>query len=375
MQLKISLRYPVFSKPFLFKGYNQWRRAFGPKAAAFLNSHTSMKYTLTLAISATALCSFAHGAASQLVSTVAVTGGDGSGIISFAIDGSDAYAVVSGGGNHRIVKITDLGGANNVSDLVSNADWTTVAGSQSGIAGRPFISGGNLYLTDSLSDGAYGIDLGTGVVSTLSSALGNPQFAGFDFFNNRILSYDSTGDQIFATSILGGGSTQLFDDATLVGLVGDDSPTGIAIGPDGTIYFGQGTSSAGENIYAIDESGPSSSILASEEQIVGVGNDIGFSTTLFEYLGDRIYFRDGGTNDSFRSIDPVTGVSSLQIEIDEAGLIDLAGTDNGGDFDLYQGNLAFSTFGADGGIFVIPEPSSALLALTGGLLFLRRNRK
>ena len=174
----------------------------------------------------------------QLISTAELTGGDGT-INNFAINGTTAYAVVSGGGNHRVLQIDDLGSSNIVSPLVDNITWRSSApGRQTGIAGRSFISGNSLIITDSTSDGAYRIDLTTtNSVTALSLSIGNPQQAAFDSLNSRLLAYDSTGDQLLSIPAAGGTPTVLLNDTALAAITGDDTPTGITVGADGTIFF------------------------------------------------------------------------------------------------------------------------------------------
>lgn len=310
----------------------------------------------------------------QLISTLELTGGDGA-INSFAVKGSTAYAVVSGGGNHRVLQVDDLGGSNSVSTLVDNATWrNAVAGSQTDITGRSFVSGNSLIMTDTTSDGAYRIDLTTtNSVATMSLSIGNPSMAGFDFLNNRLLTYDTIGDRVYSVPVSGGSPTVLLNDSQLANITGDDNPTGITVGGDGVIYFGQGTSAAGENLYFYDPSDSSNGVVATEAEIVG-SNDVTFSTTQFSFFDDRIYFRDGGTNDAFRSIDPAIGPSSLVEDLSEAELLALAGTDNATGFDFFRGELAFATLGANGGIYGVPESSTMLLVFLGALSCVHRTR-
>ena len=139
-------------------------------------------------------------------------------------------------------------------------------------------------------------------------------------------------------------------------------------------FFGQASSAAGENLYFYDPSGPLNGIVATEAEIAGSGLDVSFQSTQFEFLDGRIYFNDLGTNDAIRSIDPDAGPTSLELEMTRAELEALTGTFIAADFDLFQGELAFATFGADGVIYGIPEPSTALLGLLGLISCLRRKR-
>ncbi len=319
----------------------------------------------------------------QLVGLPTLNGGDGTPLNSGTIDGTTGYAVLSGSGLHRIVKIDDLGGANTVTTLVDTASWnTTVGGAPSGIAGVPYISGSLLLIADLVTDQVVQVDTTSGAASLLVDSTtigGSIGFSGLNLSNGNLLVYQSAADALYETTGVFNGFTEILDDVGLTTVTGDDTPSGVSGAADGKIYFGQGTDSVGEDITYYDPSGPSNGILATEAQIVGTG-DVGFSTTAFNILADGIlYFRDGGTNDSIRSIDPTTGVGSLMVEYDEATLVaGPAKSDFVSSFSLWNNQLAWTQTLDSGdqvpGFYTIPEPSTMTLFLAGmlGLAAARR---
>ncbi len=326
-----------------------------------------------------AWASSAQGQYRQLIGLPALSGDDGTGLTSGTIDGTTGYAILSGGGLHRIVKIDDIGRGNTVTTLVDTVTWNSTVdpsnlGAPSGIAGVPFVSGTSLLIADIVTDQIVEVDTTNGNATLLVDAAtvaGGLQFAGLNQSNGNLLVYDTTSDSLFETDGSINGWNLVLNDTDLAAVAGDDTPAGVSGAANGVIYLGQSTSSAGENIYFYDPSGPSNGILATEADIVGPVDDVSFSATAFNILSDgRLYFSDGGTNDSFRSIDPSVGPSSLALEIGEAQLVaGPAASDFVSSFSLFEGNLAWvQTINAGGqipGFYAVPEPAS--LTLIAGL--------
>lgn len=319
----------------------------------------------------------------QLIDLPTLNGGTGTALNSATIVGNDAFAVLSGGGSHRVVKVADIGGANTVTTLVSTTDWdTTVGGSPSGIAGIPYASGSDLLIADLVTDQVVKIDQGTGAISLLVDAAtigGSLSFGSVDPSDGNLLFYQSTDDTLFKTTGAVNGITTVLTDTELATITGDDTPSGVTADASGVIYLGQGTNSAGEDINFFDPSGPSSGKVLTEEQIAGVGNDVGFSTTAFDYVDGKIVFRDGGTNDSIKSVDPSNALASLEVVLDEATLVaGPAASDFVSSFTSFNGNLAWAqTIDAGGqipGIYAVPEPSSIMLLSISLLAMAARKR-
>lgn len=319
----------------------------------------------------------------QLIDLPTLNGGDGTSLNSATIVGSDAFAVLSGGGNHRVVKVADIGGANTVTTLVSTADWNTAVGSvPTGIAGVPYASGSDLLILDIVTDQVVKVDQGTGAASLLvdnATIGGSVTFGGIDPSDGNLLVYQSSDDVLLKTTGAVNGITTVLTDTELTTITGDDTPSGVAADASGVIYLGQGTNSAGEDISFFDPSGPSSGTILTEEQIAGVGNDVGFSTTAFDFIDGKLVFRDGGTNDSIKSVDPANALATLTVELDEATLVaGPAASDFVNNFTSFNGALAWvQTLGSGGqvaGIYAIPEPSSLVLLGLGTLFAATRKR-
>ena len=323
--------------------------------------------------------SAAHAASyTQLIDLPTLNGGDLTFLNSGTIDGTTGYAVLSGGGNHRVVRIDDIGGANSVSTLTSTADWNAAAGAVSGIAGVPYVSGDSLLIADIVSDQVYQIDRTTGVPSVLVDAAtigGSITFSGVNATTGNLFVYNSSADGIFRTTGSTNGWIEVLDDASLASLSGDDTPSGLAIS-NNILFLGQ--SSSVENISSFNLTLASGATLATESELLG-GPDVSFSTTAFDFLNGEIYFRDGGANDAIRSIDPNNVAGGAPPVLTEAEL--LAGPANSdfvSSFSLFNGELAWTqTLGAGSqipGFYAVPEPSSLLLAVFGGLGLVRRKR-
>ncbi len=340
-----------------------------------------LSYLMVSAASAMMLTATSSQAYFQLVDLPTINGGDASLLNSATIVGNDAYAVLSGSGLHRVVKISDVGGANTVTTLVDTATWnTTVNATPTGIAGIPYASGSDLLILDLVTDQIVKIDQVSGAATLLvdnATIGGSVSFAAVDPTDGNMVFYQSTSDQLLKTTGAVNGLATVLTDLELTAITGDSSPSGVAVGDNGVIYLGQSTDSVGEDISFYDPSGPSSGVVLTEEQIVGVGNDVGFSTTAFNFVDGLLVFRDGGTFDSIKSLDPSNALVTLTTVLDENALVNgPAGSDFVSSFFSYNGELAWSQTLASGGqvagIYAVPEPASLALLGLGGLAMLRR---
>ncbi|MEM8494401.1 MAG: PEP-CTERM sorting domain-containing protein [Planctomycetota bacterium] len=320
----------------------------------------------------------------QLIDLPTLQSTGGGAFLSSTIDGNQGYALLnSTGGTAQVVRIDDIGGANNVSTLTSLADFDAAStGTVTNVSGTIFDNGNSLYIIDNTNDIVWTVSKANGSIiqlidiaaakPTLTGSLG-PTFAEVDV-DGDLVYYESGADTLDKSDGFLDGFNTILTDTELDTLTGDDTPTGLAIGPDGVYYLGQGSSSAGENIYFFDPSDGSSGVFLTEADIVG-GDDVSFSATAFTAVGNTLYARDGGTNDRFISIDLSTG--TVTTVIDEADLVaGPAMSDFAIDFSLFNGELAWSqTIGAGSqvaGIYAIPEPASLALAGLGALAMLRR---
>ncbi|MEM1097484.1 MAG: PEP-CTERM sorting domain-containing protein [Planctomycetota bacterium] len=321
----------------------------------------------------------------QLIDLPSLQATGGGNLVSTAIDGNQGYALLnSSGGSAQIVRIDDIGGANNVSTLTDLAEFSSAAGTGiTNLSGSIFDNGNSLYLADNTNDIIWTISKATGGVIQLidieaakgitSGSLG-PQFGAVDI-DSDLVYYEFNTDELDKSNGFLNGFSTVLTDTELTTITGDDSPTGLGISSSGVYYLGQGSSGAGEDISFYDPSDGSFGTFLDEAAVAGPGNDVSYSTTAFTVIGETLYARDGGTNDRFISIDLGTG--TVTTILDETDLTTgPALSDFAQDFSLFNGELAWSqTIGAGGqvpGIYAVPEPATFALAGLGALAMLRR---
>ncbi len=341
--------------------------------------------TTAAALVAAIPATFAAADYIQLIDLPTINGGDGAQLRSSVIDDTVGYALLGNapgaGGQYRVVKIDDIGGANVVTTLASSGDFDTAKGSAlADLSGTIFDGGTQLYVLDTRQDEIYTISKATGAVTLLAdnaSIGGSVTFGALDPTDGDLAYYQSSDDNAQKTLGTLNGTTVVLTDTELAAITGDDTPSGLGIDNDGIFYFGQGTSSAGENIYFYDPDTDASGTLLTEEQLVGIGNDVSFSTTAFTVEDNVIIFRDGGTNDSFKTVD-IDGGNTVAVLLDETQLVNgPAASDFAQDFSIWQEQFVswtqtLTAGGQIAGIYAIPEPASLALVGLGGLAMLRR---
>ena len=328
----------------------------------------------------------------QLADLPTINGGDGTILISGTIVGDTGYAMLSGSGLQRIVKIEDLGGANTVSTLTTTAALNTALGeTPSGLSGTLLASGTDLIILENTTDQIVKIDQSTGVASLLVDGAtldGLPgvtgsatvSFGDIDPTTGNAIFYEGDTDSVYEVT---GTNTLsvLVTDTQLATATGDDTPGGLGVDSSGVLYFGQSTST--ENVSFFDPSDSSSGTLIVESDVLtaqGSGTDIGISSTAFTVLSDgSVVFANTGTPDNFVSFDPADAAGTLEIVLTEAQLLaGPANIDAAIAFSEFDGELAwFNLSAANGGapgIYAVPEPTTAALVALGGLAMLRRRR-
>ena len=345
-------------------------------------------------LGATLMATVATGAASgqyvQLADLPTINGGDGTILISGTIVGDTGYAMLSGSGLQRIVKIEDLGGANTVTTLTSTVDLNAALGEvPSGVSGTLLASGTDLIILENTTDQIVKIDQVTGAASllvddtTLDSLPGvsSPATVSFGDVNpttGNVFFYEGDTDSVYEVTGTNALSVVLTD-TELASITGDDTPGGLGVDSSGVLYLGQ--SSGTENVSFFDPSDDSSGTLIVEGDVLaaqGSGTDIGISSTAFTVLSDgTVVFANTGTPDNLVSFDPSAPVASLDIVLSEAEL--LAGPamiDAAIAISEFDGQVAWFNLSAAGsgvpGIYAVPEPTTAALLGLGGLAMLRR---
>lgn len=341
-------------------------------------------------LSAVVFCGSVQGQYVQLADLPTINGNDGTILISGTIVGNDAYAMLSGGGLHRIVKIADVGGANSVSTLTNTSDLNTTLGTvPTGISGTLLASGGNLLILENTTDQVVQIDQMTGAASLLLSnsaldtAIGNTgpsvQFGAVSPVTGNPYFYEADTDAIYEVTAVDT-VVSVVDAATLTTVTGDSTPGGLAIDNSGVLYFGQSTDP--ENVSFLDLSGPTSGTLITEADVLavqGAGTDIGISSTAFTFVNGNLVFANTGTPDNFVSFDPADPAGTLAIALSEGALLSgPAASAAAIAFSSFNGNLAWFNLSSGGGgvpgIYAVPEPSTLALVVALVVPFALRRR-
>ncbi|MEM7624284.1 MAG: PEP-CTERM sorting domain-containing protein [Planctomycetota bacterium] len=350
----------------------------------------------TTGLCAALTVALASGAASsqyvQLADLPTINGGDGTILISGTIVGDTGFAMLSGSGLQRIVKIEDLGGANIVSELTSTAALNTALGEvPSGISGTLLASGSDLIILENTTDQIVKIDQMTGAASLLVddttldglpgvSGAATVSFGDVNPTTGNVFFYEGDTDSVYEVTGTNAVSVVL-SDTELASITGDDTPGGLGVDGSGVLYFGQSTSP--ENVSFFDPSDMSSGTLITEADVLaaqGSGTDIGISSTAFTVLSDgSVVFANTGTPDNFVSFDPADPAGTLAIVLSEAELLaGPAAVDAAIAFSEFDGEVAWFNLSAAGGgvpgIYAVPEPTTAALLGLGGLAMMRRRR-
>ncbi len=343
--------------------------------------------TALIASAASAALSLAAGSASanyiQLIGLPALKSTGGGGLVSGTIDGNQGYAIMnsSGGGSAQVVRIDDIGGANNVIQLTDLAAFSAAKGSPvTNIAGSIFDNGNSLYISDITNDAIWTISKANGAILQLVDlAVANPTVNPFSQFGSvdidgDLVYYEGGKDTLDKTTGFLNGFTTVLTDTQLTTFTGDDTPAGLGISSSGVYYFGQ-SGTVDRGIFFYNPSTNTGGTLLTQDQLVGVGNTPTVSATAFTVLNDTIYLRDGGTNDAFLAVD--LSSNAVTTVLDELQLTaGPAASDGAQDFALWNGQLAWTQTSAAGGqivgFYAIPEPGTAALMGLGGLVMLRR---
>lgn len=345
-----------------------------------MNFKTSVATLVAFVLAGTA----AEASYIQLVDRDTINGGDNTTLISGTIVGTTGFAMLSGGGNHRIVRIDDIGGTNSISVLTNTAAINTALGlTPNGISGTLLASGSDLIILENTTDQVVKIDQSTGVASLLLddatinalpgvSGEASILFGDINPVNGNPYFFEADTDSIIQVT----GVNQVtfeFSSNLLAAVTGDDTPSGLAIDENGVFYFGQNSGTENASFFAF--SGPLGQTLFTESDIQaaqGVLGDTTFSSTAFTVVGDKVVFANTGSPDNFISFDadPTTALASLEVVLTEQELLaGPASSDAAVAFTSFNGNIAWVNLlngpnNAVAGFYAfVPEPGSALLTI------------
>jgi hypothetical protein len=316
-------------------------------------------------------------------STINAGGSSGSYVAS-VIEGTTAYNIVSGNGDHRVTRVVGLGGTPSGSTLTSAAQINTANGAALAFLGGGFIglSGtSDLIFGDTSSDKIYKVNKSTGAINAyVSTGVGNP--LNQNVSGGELYYYDSTSGSRRIVRTTGPGSLNTLlsgsTSPTLSAVMGgSDAAAGVAVA-NGIVYLGNNTADA---IFYYNPSNGQSGTALTTSEITDVTNasSVGISGTAFYAAPDgKIYFLET-SSDSILSWDPTVGSSSLTTVISSAELTSgPASSDFVQNFTWYDGKLAWSqTLTAGGqvaGLYAIPEPAALSTLAVGAVALLRRRR-
>jgi hypothetical protein len=335
----------------------------------------------------------------QLADFSDIAGATGASIlVGGTVIGGDAYFTVSGGGNHAVTSVGDVGGTNAHSVVVGTTAWNAnFASAPNGISGNYLgVSGGLLQFHDIITGQVYRVNPTLGVVSsvyltapTIGQQLGGTPntllIGSVDASNGEHLFYVSQAARRGIYGTTGGGSFQtILSGATLTSEIGSNQINGLTSSASGVIYFGSNNATT-PSLFAFDQNTSTLSVVStvadieSELGVTGSGSNAFGNTQVFHAPDGRVYLRWGRGINSIVSIDPLVGASSAQLVLSSQDLLDgPAASNNVGNFAWWNGQLAWTqTIGAGSqvvGFYTIPEPTTLALLAAGSMLALRRRR-
>lgn len=299
-----------------------------------------------------------------------------------ASEGNVGYSILRSGSYSRIAKVTDLGGTPVASSLAYTSGWG--AGIDYILPGNTLaMVGDDLMFGDVRSDQVYKVNKNTGAMSVYVSKATLVGLYGTSVnvsTNNGVspageyVFYESNSRNIVITTGQDSVST-LISSADLTNNTGTNTVAGgLTYDGSGKLYWGSTLAGDGGGLWAWDGGAYGQVLKRSEITSVTGAASIGFGDIFYAPDG-LMYFRDTSAR-AILAFDPASPASSLQVVLDEAGLIaGPAATAFVDPFSWYAGTngLAFATIGSGNkGYYALPEPGALLLLGLGSLLLVRR---
>lgn len=312
------------------------------------------------------------------------------GIFAVAVGPDGLYNHLTGGGQTRITRTTQVGGSWVTTEVSSDAQWDAVSGSATSsdlmYYGFGFSGPDTLQAAATSTDSVWQFNSLAGTPTEVVSSTDITTLTGQTSAlistnqtidpNGRHVFYEGRSDSVLRTTGNAAAPVEiLISDTQLTTATGGDVLLGgFAYDPAGRLIFGSGSD---DGIWAYDESDSSFEQLISAADLAAVTPDVGSIVyrDIFYAPDGRVYFNENLSDDIFAF--SLADASDLQIVLTKEQLINGAmGSELIGQLTWYDGNLAWasgnasSTSGIVQGVYTIPEPgvASLLAATTLGLL-------
>ncbi len=299
------------------------------------------------------------------------------------VDGQTSYHQLALNAAPRIVRVSNLNGAQAMTTLVSTQQWVNAGGTDGLLSFYGFsLSGDYIQFTDTSTDAMWRVHKNTGAITPyvtnaqIAAAVGAAGAASLNSVadttpDGELAVFETSTKNLVKSSGQGNVSIWLSGSAleTIQGAGIKDMNTGLSFDSSGAMYWGNNTT---DTIYKRAADGTLSVVITAAQLYAGMGvSAIGMNKDLFIGPDGYCYFNDNTTKNivRFSLANPAATVTNY-ITGAELTAGPAAGN-NVGQLTWYDGRLAFNILGTKGLYAAVPEPATLIL-LAAGALGLRR---